>query len=450
MKALVNKSEVSEVVTHDVAPLTVNTDAGAYSKLGWLTVLLGVGGFLLWAATAPLDKGVPLQGTVAAAGNRKAVQHQNGGTVAKILVQDGDKVKAGQVLVRMNDVQSRSALEMTRSQYYSATASEARLIAERDGKSTMTFPAALEAVKSDPRVATNVALQEQLLSSRRLALENELAGTEASIAGLKLQNAGLQASRDSKKLQLSLLQEQLDNTRDLVREGYVARSKQLELERMYAQISGAMAEDIGNLGRGERQVMELSLRRVQRQQEYQKEVRSQLTDIQKEAAGLRSRMQGQEYDVNNVEVRAPVDGVVLNTAVFTEGGVVAPGFRMMDVIPSDEAMVVDGQLPVNLVDRVRPGLKAELIFSAFNANKTPHIPGEVIEVAADRTVDERTGAAYYKVKAKVAPEGMKMMSHLQVRAGMPVEMFVKTGERTMMSYLLKPVFDRAKMAMTEE
>jgi protease secretion system membrane fusion protein len=450
MKALVNKSEVSEVVTHDVAPLTVNTDAGAYSKLGWLTVLLGIGGFLVWAVTAPLDKGVPLQGTVAAAGNRKAVQHQAGGTVSKILVKDGDTVKAGQVLVRMNDVATGSALEMTRAQYYSASASEARLIAERDGKSVMAFPPALEAVKADPRVATNVALQEQLLSSRRMALENELAGLDANISGLKLQNAGILASRDSKKLQMSLLKEQLDNTRDLVRDGYVARSKQLELERGYAQISGALAEDIGNLGRGERQVIELGLRRTQRQQEYQKEVRSQLTDIQKETAALRSRLVAQEYDMNNVEVRAPVDGVVLNTAVFTEGGVVGPGFRMMDVIPSDEAMVVEGQLPVNLVDRVHPGLKAELIFSAFNANKTPHIPGEIIEVAADRTVDERTGAAYYKVKAKVAPQGVKMMAHLQVRAGMPVEMFVKTGERTMMSYLLKPVFDRSKMALTEE
>jgi protease secretion system membrane fusion protein len=406
MKALVNKSEVSEVVTHDVAPLTVNTDASAYSRLGWITVLLGVGGFLVWAATAPLDKGVPLPGTVAAAGNRKAVQHQAGGTVAKILVTDGDVVKAGQVLVRMNDVSTRSTLEMTRAQYYSACASEARLTAERDGKSVMTFPPALEAVKTDPRVIANVALQEQLLSSRRMALENELAGVDANIAGLKLQNAGIQASRDSKKLQLSLLQEQLDNTRDLVRDGYVARSKQLELERGYAQISGAVAEDIGNLGRGERQVMEMTLRRTQRQQEYQKEVRSQLTDIQKETAALRSRLVAQEFDMNNVEVRAPVDGVVLNTAVFTEGGVVGPGFRMMDVIPSDEAMVVEGQLPVNLIDRVHPGLKAELIFSAFNSNKTPHIPGEIIEVAADRTLDERTGAAYYKVKANVAPKGV--------------------------------------------
>jgi protease secretion system membrane fusion protein len=450
MKALVNKSEVSEVVTHDVAPLTVNTDASAYSRLGWITVLLGVGGFLVWAATAPLDKGVPLPGTVAAAGNRKAVQHQAGGTVAKILVTDGDVVKAGQVLVRMNDVSTRSTLEMTRAQYYSASASEARLTAERDGKSVMTFPPTLEAVKTDPRVIANVALQEQLLSSRRMALENELGGVDANIAGLKLQNAGIQASRDSKKLQLSLLQEQLDNTRDLVRDGYVARSKQLELERGYAQINGALAEDIGNLGRGERQVMEMTLRRTQRQQEYQKEVRSQLTDIQKETAALRSRLVAQEFDMSNVEVRAPVDGVVLNTAVFTEGGVVGPGFRMMDVIPSDEAMVVEGQLPVNLIDRVHPGLKAELIFSAFNSNKTPHIPGEIIEVAADRTLDERTGAAYYKVKAKVSPKGVKMMSHLQVRAGMPVEMFVKTGERTMMSYLLKPVFDRSKMALTEE
>jgi protease secretion system membrane fusion protein len=197
-------------------------------------------------------------------------------------------------------------------------------------------------------------------------------------------------------------------------------------------------------------VAELTLRRSQRQQEFQRDVRAQLSDVQKDAGQLEARIEAQEYEVANAEVRAPVDGTVVGMAVFTRGGVVSPGFRMMDLVPTDDPLVVEGQLPVNLVDKVHDGLKVELIFSAFNANKTPHIPGIVIDVAADRTVEERTNNAYYKVRAKVAPEGVKMISHLAIRPGMPVEMFVKTGERTMMSYLLKPVFDRAKSSMTEE
>jgi protease secretion system membrane fusion protein len=130
--------------------------------------------------------------------------------------------------------------------------------------------------------------------------------------------------------------------------------------------------------------------------------------------------------------------------------VVAPGYKLMELVPSDDALIVEGEVPVNLIDKVHVGLKTELIFSAFNQNQTPHIPGEITQVSADRLVNERTGQPYYKLRAKVAPEGMKLIANLQIRPGMPVEVFVKTGERTMMSYLLKPIFDRAKTSMTEE
>ena len=450
MKLIANKPQ--EVVSHDVTPLEVNTDARAFARIGWLIVLVGVGGFLLWALLAPLDKGVPMSGTVAKESNRQTVQHQSGGTIQQILVRDGDVVKAGQVLVRMNPIVAQSAVEMTDSQYLAALAVEARLAAERDGLKTIRFPAQLEQRRAEPRVAEMMSLQTQLLSSRQGSLQNELRGVDESIAGLKIQIQGLQESRDSKKEQMKLLKEQLDSMRDLAKEGYVARNRLLELERTYAQLSGALSEDIGNIGRSQRQVAELTLRRAQRMQDYQKEVRTQLTDVQKDAEAQQARLQAQKFELSNVEVKSPADGTVVNLAVFTPGGVVPPGFKMMDIVPSNDPLVVEGQLPVNLVDRVHPGLKTDLIFSAFNANRTPHIEGEVEQVAADRTVDERTGAPYYKVRVKVTPKGAQMVAEhkLAIRPGMPVELFVKTGERTMMNYLLKPVFDRAKSALTEE
>ncbi|MCJ7798681.1 MAG: HlyD family secretion protein, partial [Polaromonas sp.] len=195
---------------------------------------------------------------------------------------------------------------------------------------------------------------------------------------------------------------------------------------------------------------EFRLRRLQRQQEYQKEVRTQLSETQKEADGLANRLTGLDYDLGNVLVKSPVDGTVVAMNVFTHGGVIAPGFRMMDIVPSDDPLIVDGQLPVHLIDKVHPDLRVELIFSAFNQNQTPHVPGIVTQVSADRLVDEKSGQPYYTVKAKVAPEGMALISNLQIRPGMPVELFVKTGERTMMNYLVKPVLDHLKMAMTEE
>ncbi|MTV40547.1 HlyD family type I secretion periplasmic adaptor subunit [Duganella radicis] len=447
------KDEAADVVSHDVAPLTVNVDAGSYARLGWLIVLVGVCGFLVWAMLAPLDKGVPLSGVVAKEGNRKSVQHLAGGIVEKILVKDGAVVKAGQTLVRMNAVQVRAQAEITRVQYFSSVISVARLEAERDGAASFALPAELAPYKDDARIKDIMALQTQLMHARRQALKDELAAVDENIAGLKQQVQGLIESRDSKKAQMGFLKEQLDGLRDLAKEGYVPRSRLLDQERTYAQVSGGYSEDIGNIGRYQSQVLELALRRSQRTQEFQKEVRSSLSDAQKEADAQGSRLIAQEQELANADVKSPVDGIVVGMNVFTEGGVVGAGAHLMDVVPSDGGLVVEGQLPVNLIDRVHDGLPVELIFSAFNANKTPHIPGQVIQVSADRAVDERANVPpYYKVRFKVTPEGAQMIAahKLNIQPGMPVEVFIITGQRTMMNYLLKPVFDRAKSALTED
>jgi protease secretion system membrane fusion protein len=442
----------SDVVAHDGSPLTVHTDPRAYARLGWFIVLGGVLGFILWASLAPLDRGVPMSGAVARESNRKAVQHLAGGTVEQILVKEGDSVKAGQVLVRLNSVNASAQADMTRVQYYAARAAEARLLAERDGKDDLTFPAALESARSDPRVAENVALQRQLFASRRAALASELGALEQTIAGIELQTAGTEAARASKRQQLAILDEQLVSLRELARDGYVPRSRLLDLERSHAQVRGALAEDEGSIGHAQRQVAELGLRRAQRLQEFQRDVRSELADVQKEAGALASRIKAEDYTVQNVDIKAPVDGVVMGLNVFARGAVVAPGFKLMEVVPSADALVVEGHLAVNLVDKVHPGLPVQLIFAAFNASKTPRIAGEITTVSADRLVDDKTGAPYYRVSARVTPEGLKTIARnkMEVRPGMPVELFVKTGERTMMSYLLKPIFDRGHTSMTEE
>ena len=446
------KNETTDVVTHDVTPLEVNTDSRRYARMGWIVVVVGFCGFMLWALLAPLDKGVPLSGTVAAEANRQAVQHQTGGTVQQILVKDGDVVKQGQVLVRMNPIMAQSGFNMTEGQYLSARASEARLMAEQDGRKTIKFPEELLSRKGEPRVAELMSLQEGLLLSRQMSLQNELGGVDESIAGLKLQVRGLQESQEAKKDQVAIIKEQLVGMRDLAKDGYVARNRLLDLERTYAQLNGMISEDIGNIGRSQRQVMELTLRRAQRLQDYQKEVRTQLSEVQRDAEGQFARLQAQQFELGNVEVKAPVDGIVVGLAVFTNGGVVPPGFKMMDLVPSDGQLVVEGQLAVNLVDKVYPGLPVELIFSAFNANKTPHIEGEVVQVSADRSVEERTGMPYYKMRVRVTPEGAKKIAahKLNIIPGMPAELFVKTGERTMMNYLLKPLFDRGHSALSED
>lgn len=428
----------------------LHTDPSRFGRIGWWVTAVGVGGFLLWASLAPLDQGVPVSGSVVAATNRKAVQHQTGGTIREILAREGDVVKAGQVLVTLQDEHARSQAEASRAQLFHARAAEARLIAERDGLHKIRFPAELESLRNDPRAASHILLQEQLLASRQLALRNELGALDESIAGLKMQVAGLMEARENKKQQLTFLAEQLAGMRELASEGYIPRNRLLDLERTHAQLAAAVSEDLGNIGRAQRQVAELGMRRVHRQQEYQKEVRQQLAEVQKEAEVLGHRLASQSFELENLQVRAPVDGTVVGMNVFTQGGVVAPGFRMMDIVPGSDPLIVEGQVPVELIDKVRDGLPVELIFSAFDRNSTPRIPGVVTHVSADRLRDELTGMPYYRIKAKVAPQALKMVSELGLQAGMPVELFIRTGERTLMNYLFKPIFDRAHTALAED
>jgi len=452
MQLMKKQDQAADVVSHTVEPVQVDTDSAKYARLGWLLVLFGFGGFILWALLAPLDKGVPMSGTVAAQSNRQAVQHLTGGTVQQLLVRDGDQVKEGQVLARMNPVTAESAVNLTEVQYLSALANVARLSAERDGVKTITFPEELTKRSGEPQIAELMSMQSGLLMSRQSALQSQLGGLDENIAGLKLQIQGLQESRESKKQQVEMLKEQLGGMRDLAKEGYVARNRLFDLERTFAQLNGQISEDIGNIGRSQRQVMELTLRKSQALQDYQKEVRTQMNEQQREADAQRARLNAQTFELSNVEVRAPVAGTVVGLAVFTNGGVIPSGFKLMDIVPFGDPLVAEGQLPVNLVDKVYPGLKVELIFSAFNSNKTPHIEGEVVVVAADRQVDERTGMPFYVVKVKVTPKGQQMMAHykMDARPGMPVELFVKTGERTMMNYLFRPIIDRMPAAMGGE
>ncbi len=428
----------------------IETDETLHTRLGWWIVIAGFGGFVLWASFAPLEKGVPISGTVTVASHLQAVQHQTGGIIEKILVKEGDHVKVGQVLVRMNDVQIKAQAEITRSQLFAARAVEARLLAERDGKDEILFPPELLSLQHDLRVANNILIQNQLFTSRKLALQHEIAALDEGTAGLKVQLRGLEASKSSKNQQLKFLEEQLVNLRDLAKDGFVPRNRVLDLERTYTQLLGEISSDTGNIGRIQSQITESEQRRIHRLQEYQKEVRQKLSDIQREAEALISRLNGQDFELANIEVKAPVDGIVVGMNVFTQGGVIPPGFKLMDIVPSDDILIITGQVPVHLIDRVHVDLHVDLIFSALNQKKTPNIPGVVTQVSADRLTDERTGLPYYTIKARVTPEGMKQLSDQQIRAGMPVEIFIKTGERSLMSYLFKPILDRVHSSMSEE
>lgn len=441
---------VQDLAPRPVAPPDL-LNPQPYVRWGWAVILTGLVGFLVWAGLAPLDKGVPVSGTVMVSGHRKAVQHASGGIVAHIRVKEGELVQAGQVLAVMEPIPAKSQADATRSQYLTARLTAVRLQAELAGQATLALPKELQSqVQGLPRVMATWQVQQDLFKSRRSALQADLAAMQESLSGLSVQMQAVEESKASKQLQQKSLSLQLEGMRDLARDGYVARNRYLEIDRLHSQINGAIAEDTGNLGRLKFQISEIRQRMAQRQDEYQKEVRTQLAESSRDAETLESRSTATDFELANTEIKAPIAGKVVGLAVFTDRGVLPPGFKLMDIVPQDETLYIEAQVPVHLIDKVKPALTVEVMFTAFNQNRTPYVEGLVDMVSADRLLDEKNGYPYYTMHARVTPEGARKLGQLQVRPGMPVEVLIKTGERTLLSYLFKPVLDRMHGALREE
>lgn len=427
-----------------------STDERKFTRLGWLVIGIGLVGFFLWASLAPLDKGVASPGSVIVSGNRKTVQSPVGGVIKKIDVKEGDKVKAGEELVQMSQVQAQAQVDSLKDQYYTTLATEGRLLAERDNLNKIHFSSVFDTIKDNPRVAEIIALQVQLFSSRQQALRSEIDGFKQSIDGIRYQLKGLQDSRANKQIQLSSIREQMSSMKQLAAEGYLPRNRYLEAQRQFAEISSSIDETIGRIGQLQKQLLESQQRIAQRYADYQREVRTQLAQTQMDANDFKNKLEMANYDLGNTSIVSPVDGTVVGLSIFTQGGVVGAGDHLMDIVPSEASLVVDSRLKVEMIDRVYNGLPVELMFTAFNQNKTPKIPGTVTLISADRLVDKGTGEPYYQMQVTVTPEGLKMLQGADIKPGMPVEVFVKTGSRSLLSYLFKPILDRAHTSLTEE
>lgn len=429
----------------------VDTDFTAPLRWGLAVLILGFGGFVAWAAFAPLDAGVTANAVVQVAGSRKSVQHQEGGTIEQIMVREGDYVRAGQTLVRLNATRAQAEQGVISSQYITAAAIEARLLAERDGLDRVEpIPAVQERFGADPRFIRAARAQQRLFETRRHALQGEIGILKENLQGAKQQLAGLNQVRSSRESQIAYLQRELQGVRKLASEGYLPRNRMYELERNAAQLRAALSNDTVEAGRTRNQIAELQLRILQREQDYQKEVQSQLSDVHKEATALHDRLSSLDYTVEQTDIRAPVDGYVQNLSVHTVGGVIAPGGVLMEVVPEDHVYLVQAQVPVQAIDRMRPGLEVDISFPAFNHARTPNIPGRVLTVSADRLEREDDKAPYYLAQIEVTQEGVEMLSTNTIRPGMPASVLIRTGERTMLSYLLKPFLERLDKSFKEQ
>jgi protease secretion system membrane fusion protein len=294
-----------------------------------------------------------------------------------------------------------------------------------------------------------MALQSRLLESRRQLRANELQSMEAALRGLEFQVQGQEAAKYSKESQSRMLREELRNQKSLADDGFFPRNRVSEQERLYASIQGGVAEDFNSAGKTRQAIAEGRARVAARQQEQRKDIESQLSDVQREAATLEGRLRGLEFEVRNAEVRAPVSGTVMSLSVHTVGGVVSNGMPLMEIFPKDDVLRIETPLATHLIDKVKPGMEVGILFSALNQATTPRIEGRIVQVAADAATDSRQNASYFKLVIEVTPDGMQKLQRQEVKAGMPADVFIKTGERTFMSYLLKPLTDRMHRALIE-
>lgn len=431
-------------------PTRPNSDYAEAVRLGLRILVFGLGGFLLWATLAPLDEGVPAQGTLAVDSKRKRIDHMLGGLVEKILVREGQRVNEGDELVVLNETQTRATLNATQNQWYTAVATQARLEAERDSRQ-IRFPATLKAASaSDPDARVAMDNQHSLLQSRRTALEGELRIIRESVKGLEDQLASLNQMRTGRERQVELFNTQLEKFQRLNRQGFVSQNQLLELERQLSEIQSKQSEDLANIGGINARLAEFRMRSSQRLIEHRREVETQLAEVQKEATTLAERLTAISDSHARLTIRAPVAGTVVDVAVHTVGGVVKPGDRLMDIVPNDDQLVVEAQLPPQYIDRVRPGLAADVHFDAYvSLMARPVLSGEVVMVSADILTDPRSGAAFYTLKVSIPGSQLAKLGDVRLHPGMQGTVMVKTGERTFLSYLLRPLLKRFMSALSE-
>ncbi len=431
-------------------PLAFDDGPAPAGRFGLRVLALGLGGFLLWAALAPLDEGVPSPGSVSIDTKRKPVQHLGGGIVRQVLVHEGERVQQGQLLVRLDDAATRASYETARQRYLGLRAAQGRLLAEQAGASAIAFHPELQREAVDPLVRRQMETEERLAEARRGALAADLHGLQEAVGALHAQVSAYAAMAASRRSQLALLQDELGHTRELVREGYAPRNRQLELERMAAEARAGLAELQGNSLRAQRQVAELRQRQAQRQLEYRKEVEGQLAEVSREVEAGESRYRALRDDLQRIEISAPAAGQVVGLAVQAPGAVLAPGQKLMDIVPADEPLLLESKVPPHLIDRVRAGMPVDVRFAAFSHAPQLVVDGRVLSVSSDLLAEEQTNAPYYLARVGLTDEGLRQLGPRTLQPGMPVEVVFRTGERTLLAYLLHPLSRRLAASMKEE
>lgn len=427
-------------------------DTGKAARFGLTVLILGFGGFLLWAALAPLDEGVPCSGLVTIDTKRKVVQHLSGGIVSEVFIREGEHVKEGQVLLQINDAVSKANFESARQRYMGLQAMEDRLHAEQQELAKIKFAPDLLEAANDPVIRPHIRTQEQLFQSRRATLRAEVQAIKENIEGLQGNIASFERMRGQREAQLALFKEELKNILELVKEGYVPRNRQLELERSVADTMAVIIDIQGNITRAQRAISQSKQEIIVKQQGYRREVDTHLADVQREVRADAERYYASREELTRTKIKAPVTGQVVALAVQTVGGVIQPGQKLMDIVPENQQLLLEARIPPHVIDKVHAGLLTDVRFSTFAHAPQLVVEGEIQSVSGDLLTEQTAQGfmSYFLARVKITPEGIKKLGKHQLQPGMPADIVIKTGERSVLTYIIHPLIKRIAASMKEE
>jgi HlyD family secretion protein len=410
-------------------------------------LVIGVGG---WGTTAVISGAVVASGSLVVDSNVKKVQHPTGGIVGELRVRDGDHVHAGDIVVRLDETITRANLAIVSKGLDELMARKARLESERDGWDTIVFPAQLVAGASDPDRAAAMDSERKLFNLRKTARSGQKAQLRERVAQLGEEIAGLTAQQNSKSKEISLVERELAGVRDLWSKNLVQINRLTALEREAARLDGERGQLVAAAAQAKGRVAETALQILQIDQDIASEVAKELREVDGKIGEFVERKVTAEDQLKRIDVRAPQDGTVFQLAVHTVGGVITAGDPIMLIVPEADNLAVEVKVNPQDIDQLQLNQKAILRFTSFNARTTPEIEGVVTRISADISTDQRTGQSYYTLRISLPPEQVERLGDVKLLPGMPVEAFVQTGDRTMLSYLMKPLHDQFVRAFREK
>jgi HlyD family secretion protein len=410
-------------------------------------LIVGVGG---WGATAVISGAVVASGSLVVDSNVKKVQHLTGGIVGELRVRDGDRVRAGDIVVRLDETVTRASLAIISKGLDELMARKARLESERDGSDTIVFPAQLLAGASDPDRAAAMDSERKLFNLRRTARSGQKAQLQERIAQLQEEISGLTAQQNSKAKEIGLIERELAGVRELWKQNLVQLTRLTALEREAARLDGERGQLIAAAAQAKGKIAETALQILQIDQDIASDVAKELREVDGKIGEFIERKVAAEDQLKRIDIRAPQDGTVFQLAVHTVGGVITAGDPIMLIVPEADNLSVEAKVNPQDIDQLQLNQKATLRFSAFNVRTTPEIEGIVTRISADTSSDQRTGQSYYTIRIAMAADQLERLGDVKLLPGMPVEAFVQTGDRTMLSYLVKPLHDQFMRAFREK